>query len=108
MEKIIYKGYVGEYKMYNDGNDSQSYYAGSIPSVSQYSKVLFEGETLEELTADFHAAVEDCIALGYGLKEKTHRVSIPASLYTILSVKAKQSGESVSSYVSHALSSLVL
>lgn len=108
MEKIIYKGYVGEYELYNDGNNSQSYYAGSIPSVSKYSKVLFEGETLEELTADFHAAVEDCIAMGYGQKEKKHRVSIPASLYTILSVKAKQSGESVSSYINHALSALVL
>lgn len=108
METLTYKGYVGEYELYNDGKDSGSYFAGEISGVKQYAKVLFEGETMEKLTDDFHAAVEDCIQHGYLLKEKSHRVSIPAALYSQLSARAKQNGQSVSAYISSTLASLVL
>ena len=108
MRTITYKGYTGEYQLYQDGKDSQSYYAGKISSVKQCGLVLFEGETMEELIADFHAAVEDCIGHGYLPIEKSHRVSIPGSLYAQLTAKARQSGVSVSRYISHALASIVL
>lgn len=108
MNTISYKGYIGEYQQYTDGPDSSSYFAGEIPSVNRYAKVIFEGETMEELTEDFHAAVDDCIRLGYLPVAKSHRVSIPDVLYAQLSMKARQSGISVSNYVSKTLASIVL
>lgn len=109
METIKYKGYTGEYRLFDDGQGTANYFAGEIPSVRKYAQVLFEGETMEELTADFHAAVDDCISRGYvPTKEKFHRIAIPATLYEQLVTCAKMSGLSVSRYVSHALASMTL
>lgn len=108
MNTLTYKGYTGEYELYTDGANATSYYAGSIPSVKHKSVVLFEGETISELTEDFHAAVEDCIANGYQPMPKTHRVTIPATLYMQLKARASQQGQSLSNFVSHALASALL
>lgn len=108
METTKYKGYTGEYQLYDDGQGAATYFAGEIPSVRKYAQVLFEGETIEELTEDFHAAVDDCISRGYVPKEKLHRIAIPATLYEQLATRAKMSGLSFSRYVSHALASMTL
>lgn len=108
MNTISYKGYTGEFEQYFDGKDGASYFAGEIPSVNKFAKVLFEGETMDELTEDFHAAVEDCISQGYTPAIKSHRISIPGVLYVQLADKARQRGISVSNYISQALASAVL
>ena len=46
METIKYKGYTGEYQLYDDGQGAATYFAGEIPSVRKYAQVLFEGETI--------------------------------------------------------------
>lgn len=107
MDILTYKGYTGEYELHTD-EANVSYYAGSIPSVKHKALVLFEGETISELTEDFHAAVEDCIANGYQPKPKTHRVTIPATLYTQLKARANQNGQTLSNFVNHALASALL
>ena len=105
MDILRYKGYTGEYELHDDG--ICSYYAGSIPSVKHKALVLFEGENISELTDDFHAAVEDCIANGYIPLEKSHRITIPAPLYAQLKARASQNGQSLSTFVSRALASLL-
>lgn len=108
MKILTYKGYIGEYEQYNDGVDATPYYAGSIPSVKHKAVVLFEGETLSELTEDFHAAVEDCIANGYKPRTKSHRVTIPENLYSLIKVRASQNGQSLSKYVNNVLATALL
>lgn len=106
METLSYKGYIGEYELHGDGETA--YYAGTIPSVKHKALVVFEGETMDELISDFHAAVEDCIANNYFPQAKSHRVTIPAPLYAQLKARAIQNGQSLSSFVSHALASALL
>lgn len=108
MDIITYKGYTGEYELYSDGVDAATYYAGTIPAVSHKAKVLFEGETINELIEDFHAAVEDCIANGYKPINKTHRVTISPALYMQLKARASQSGQSLTNFVNHALATALL
>ena len=108
MNVLTYKGYTGEYELYNDGEGTATYYAGAIPAVSHKATVLFEGESIDELMEDFHAAVEDCIANGYKPKKQTHRVTISPTLYIQLKARASQSGQSLTNFVNHALASALL
>lgn len=108
MNTLTYKGYTGEYELYNDGADSATYYAGSIPSVKHKAVVLFEGDTINELTEDFHSAVEECIANGYQPQEKKHRITVSAVLYRQLKARANQNGQSISNFVNHTLASALL
>lgn len=108
MDTLTYKGYIGEYEQHTDGTNAGAYYAGSIPSVKHKAVVLFEGETISELIEDFHAAVDDCIANNYQPMPKTHRITIPATLYMQLKARASQQGQSLSNFVSHALASALL
>ena len=108
MMTLTYKGYIGEYELHNDGANATSYYAGSIPSVKHKAVVLFEGETISELTEDFHAAVEDCIANGYKPRAKSHRVTIPENLYSQIKARASQNGQSLSKFVNNVLATALL
>lgn len=108
MNILTYKGYTGEYEMHCDGADAIPYYAGTIPDVKHKAVVIFEGETISELTEDFHAAVDDCIANGYKPLQKNHRITISAALYSQLKERANKNGQSLTNYVNHVLASMVL
>lgn len=104
MMTLIHKSVMGVYDIHQNEDGSQ-YYFGTIDTPSAKEHITFEGETMEELESDFKEAAEEYIA-DYG--EKQHRITIPASLYATLRERASSQGQSVSSYVRHALASMVL
>lgn len=104
MMTLMYKSVTGVYDIHQN-EDGTHYYFGTIGTPSAKEHITFEGETMEELEKDFKEAAEEYIA-DYG--EKLHHIAIPASLYASLKEKASSQGQSVSSYVRHALASIVL
>lgn len=53
-----YKGYVGTVEYYEE--EDGSYYYGKVKGLSR-ATVTYEGDTLEELKADFETGVDDYI-----------------------------------------------
>ena len=105
---IEYKGYVGSVEF----TEEDGVFFGKVQGIR--SVISYEGETAQELVADFHGAIDDylefCKAEGKE-PERAYKgsfnVRISPELHRQLSINAAAQQVSLNSYVEQALQSYV-
>ena len=97
---LEYKGYHAEIEFDKDTN----YYCGWLYGISDL--VTFGGETMEEIEADFHLAVEDYLEFCKETNQEPKRepyLPVSSSLRTSLEKAAKNAGQSLNNFVEKIL-----
>jgi predicted HicB family RNase H-like nuclease len=109
MDTLKYKGFIGSIEV----EDDLSLY-GKVLGLGSKALVTYEGMTVPELEADFHAAVDDyieyCKEHNLPLRKSysgTFNVRIPQQLHAQVSELAMERGESLNAYVRRALEAAV-
>jgi predicted HicB family RNase H-like nuclease len=104
MNTISYKGYLGTV---NFSEKDECFY-GKIEGID--GLVNFEGQSVTELTDAFHEAVDDYVAYcqAEGIEPRKSysgqlNIRIKPETHSRIAALAKQSGESINAFISHAL-----
>lgn len=108
MNTLKYKGYIGSVAY----SEPDKVFFGKLEGIDDF--VNYEGESVSELTAAFHEAVEDYLAFceGEGVKpEKSYsgsfNVRISPDTHRSIARLASQAGVSINSFVKKALAKAV-
>ena len=104
MNTISYKGYLGTVNF----SEKDGCFYGKIEGID--GLVNFEGESVLELTAAFHEAVEDYIAFCTAEGLEPHKsysgqlnIRIKPETHSAIAALAKQAGESINAFISKTL-----
>ena len=104
MNTLTYKGYIGSVNF----SEKDNVFFGKIEGIN--GLVNFEGESVKELTAAFHEAVDDYLA--YCEEEGIEplksfsgslNVRISPERHSRIAVLAKQAGVSINAFIKQAL-----
>lgn len=105
---LEYKGYHAEIVY----DEEDKYYCGRLYGIKDL--VMFGGENMEEVEADFHSAVEDYLEFCRADGKEPNRefsnnldVRIDSKLYQSLKVAAKNAGESFNGFIEKILSDYI-
>ena len=104
MNTMTYKGYIGSVNY----SDKDQVFFGKIEGIN--GLVNFEGESVKELTAAFHEAVDDYLAYceDEGIEpDKSYtgvlNVRLTPNIHRQIAMLALQSGISINAYIKDAL-----
>ena len=104
MNTMNYKGYLGTVNF----SEKDACFYGKIEGID--GLVNFEGESVQELTAAFHEAVEDYMAYCAAEGITPHKsysgqlnIRIKPETHSAIAALAKQAGESINAFISEAL-----
>ena len=104
MNTLTYKGYIGSVNF----SEKDNVFFGNIEGIN--ALVNFEGESVKELTAAFHEAVDDYLA--YCEEEGIEplksfsgslNVRISPEIHSRIALLAKQAGVSINAFIKQAL-----
>ena len=104
MNTLTYKGYIGSVNF----SEKDNVFFGKIEGIN--GLVNFEGESVKELTAAFHEAVDDYLA--YCEEEGIEplksfsgslNVRISPEIHSRIAMLAKQAGVSINAFIKQAL-----
>ena len=108
MNTLKYKGYIGSVAY----SEPDKVFFGKLEGIDDL--VNYEGESVTELTAAFHEAVEDYLAFceDHGVKPEksytgTFNVRIPPETHRNVANRAAEAGISINAFVKQALSDAV-
>lgn len=108
MNTLKYKGYIGSVAY----SEPDKVFFGKIEGIE--GLVNYEGESVAELTAAFHEAVEDYLAFcdDHGLKPEksytgTFNVRIPPMTHREIANRASEAGISINAFVKKALNDAI-
>ena len=104
MNTMTYKGYIGSVNY----SDKDQVFFGKIEGIN--GLVNFEGESVKELTAAFHEAVDDYLAFcqDEGIEpDKSYtgvlNVRLTPAIHRQIAMLALQAGLSINAYINEAL-----
>jgi predicted HicB family RNase H-like nuclease len=106
MNNLTYKGYAARVEF--DARDA--IFWGKVLGLPESVSITFEGETVAQLTDDFHHAVdfyiEDCARLGTGpLKPASGKLMlrVPPEVHGSALIAAKAAGKSLNQWATEVL-----
>lgn len=104
MNTLSYKGYIGSVNF----SEKDNVFFGKIEGIN--GLVNFEGESVKELTAAFHEAVDDYLAYCENEGIQPHKsysgtlnVRITPEIHSQVAILAKRTGLSINAFIKQAL-----
>lgn len=104
MNTLSYKGYIGSVNF----SEKDNVFFGKIEGIN--GLVNFEGESVKELTAAFHEAVDDYLAYCEDEGIQPHKsysgtlnVRITPEIHSQVAILAKRTGLSINAFIKQAL-----
>lgn len=104
MNTLSYKGYIGSVNF----SEKDNVFFGKIEGIN--GLVNFEGESVKELTAAFHEAVDDYLAYCEDEGIQPHKsysgtlnVRITPEIHSQIAILAKRTGLSINAFIKQAL-----
>lgn len=104
MNTLSYKGYIGSVNF----SEKDNVFFGKIEGIN--GLVNFEGESVKELTAAFHEAVDDYLAYCEDEGIQPHKsysgtlnVRITPEIHSQVAILAKRAGLSINAFIKQAL-----
>ena len=106
MNTLAYKGYIGSVEISEDDNCLY----GKILDLPNSTLITYEGETIAELRADFHQAVDDYLAYCVSEGIEPHKsysgalnVRLTPDMHSQVALLAKRAGISINSFIRKAV-----
>ena len=107
MSSMHYKGYTARIEF----DEADGIFWGKVLGLPNHTSISFEGQTVEQLTNDFHQAIDfyidDCAQSGkQALKPASGKLMlrVPPELHAAALVKAQAVGKSLNQWAIEALS----
>lgn len=106
MKTMTYKGYVGSIEI----SDEDNCLYGKVLDLPKDTMITYEGETVQELKADFRGAVDDyivhCKEAGITPRKSysgSLNIRISPEVHSQIAVLAQQAGISINAFIKRAV-----